>query len=290
MRVRFPLVLAAVAALVAGPAAAARHYPPGVVPPSHGPGKLIPVLDDGTLREPSIDRAESVDEPDSLAKRQVQWDVTPASATTDRIGTLDKQGLGAGEASLTYGLGGGADIGVRAGAWERTRIDLPNGAGTETASGFGATTVTLGRTVRPATWGGGSARYAAFARFPGATAGPGPTQAEMGAQFALARPLGDAAQVAIGATPAWVGNALDSGHHFELAAGILASHDLGDHASLWLEGVSVSYSEANHPWLGVVDAGLRLDVAHVGLTLGAAAGNGGGHHDVGALARIGVHS
>src|SRR5512140_2388357 len=108
---------------IAGPALAQRRNPPVGVPAPRGSGRFIPVLGDGTVREPSIDRAEAVDSPDTLAPHRLQWEVTLAGASTDRIGTLDKQGLEAGAVSLTFALRGGADVSVRSAAWERTRID-----------------------------------------------------------------------------------------------------------------------------------------------------------------------
>src|SRR5689334_14449934 len=83
---------------VGGPAAATRHTPPAGVPAPRGPGRIIPVLADGTLREPSVDRAETVDEPDTVAAHHVAWDVTLTGAATDHIGTIDKQGQEAGAA------------------------------------------------------------------------------------------------------------------------------------------------------------------------------------------------
>ena len=276
----------------AQPAEGARHAPPQRgVPPGRGPGRIIPVLGDGTLREPSIDRAKAIDQPDSLPARRLVWDVTLAGVTTDRIGTLDMHGAEVFSGSVTYGLGGGADACVRFGAWERTQLDLADTSGSETASGLSATTVIVGRTVQPAAWHGAGVRYAAFARIAGASSGPGPRQAEVGAMLSWGRPLGDAGHVSLSATPAWVGNTIDAGHHVELAAGLVVSREVGDHASFWLEGVSVSSREDGRPWLGVVDGGVRLDLlSHAALTLGASVGRGGGRNDVGALVRIGVHS
>jgi hypothetical protein len=281
------LLTLACALAAATPAGAARHYPPGVKVPG-GPGRIVPVLSDGTIREPSVDRAESVDGIDTLATHAVDWDVTLAGFSTDRMGTLDKQSVMLGHASATYGLGGGGAVSVRAETWERTRLDAPGGAGTIEASGLGATTVGASKTWRPPGFG---VRLGAFARIPGAAGGPDTRQDEWGGSLGVGRTLGDRTTIVAAIVPAWVGNVQDSGHHFEAAAGLAGFEEASDHVSLWLEVVSVSSDETQRPWLGVLDAGVRLDAAsHLGLTLGGSAGRGGGRNDAGVFASVGVHS
>jgi len=108
--------------------------------------------------------------------------------------------------------------------------------------------------------------------------------------LALDHALGESSRIAVSAIPAWVGNAVDDGHHFETAAGVVVTRDVGDHASLWLETVSVTSNEPARPWLGVVDTGLRLDLAsRIGVTLGASAGSGAGRTDFGVLGSVNIH-
>lgn len=290
------LVAPVIAALPVDPAHAARHYPPGV-PPGVGSGRIVTILPDGTIREACIDRAETFEAADSLARGRVTWDVSLVGASTNRLGTIDQHGLGAGGIGASVGLGGDAIASIRGDGWDRTRLDASGGDGSIDASGLGTTTIALKKAFRsPASADSESAAGTTFGvgalvRLAGSTQGPGPSRGEWGATFVLDHAFGDRTRIALGANPGWVGNAADSGHHFETAAGLVVSEEIASPLSLWIEAVSVSSNEASRPWLGVLDAGMRFEPwSHIDLTVGAAAGRGAGRADTGAFARIGVHS
>ena len=299
MRIRLLVTLFVaflIAALPLDPAHAARHFPPGK-PPGNGSGRIVSVLPDGTIREACIDRAETFESSDSLARRRVTWDVGLVGVSTNRLGTIDQHGLGVGGVGVSVGLGGDAIASIRGDGWDRTRLDASGGDGSIDASGLGTTTIALKKAFRsPASADSESAAGTTFGvgalvRLAGSAQGPGPSRGEWGATFVLDRAFGDRTHIALGANPGWVGNAADSGHHFETAAGLVVSEEIARPLSLWLEAVSVSSNEPQRPWLGVLDAGLRLEAwSHVDLTVGAAAGRGGGRADTGAFARVGIHS
>jgi len=191
-------------------------------------------------------------------------------------------------------LPGDAIATARTDAWTRTRLDASSGAGSIDASGFGSTTLGLRKAFRSR---GGSdvpgttLGVSAFARFAGSADGPGPSQEEWGASLVLDHAFGERTHVAAGIVPARVGDAADSGHHFETATGLAVREDIADPLSLWIEAVSVTSHEASRPWLGVLDGGVRLEAwSHLDLTVGAAVGRGSGRTDRGAFARLGVHS
>jgi len=276
--------------VIANPAIAARHYPPGT-PAPRGTGRVIPVLEDGTIREPCIDRAESIDAPDSLAAGRATWEVALAGGSTNRLGTLDQQSVEVGGVGASLGLPGDAIVSARSDAWERTSLDATVGAGSIDASGLGATTLALKKAIRPRGAPGTTLGLGTLVRFAGSTDGPGPNQSEWAASLVIDHAFGERTHIAAGVIPARVGDTADSGHHFEAATGLALREDIADPLSVWIEALSVTSDEASRPWLGVLDGGVRLEAwSHVDLTVGAAAGRGGGRTDRGAFARLGVHS
>jgi hypothetical protein len=288
---RIGLVVAILFAVLPLAAAhAARHYPPGT-PAPRGTGRVIPVLEDGTIREPCIDRAESIDAPDSLAAGRATWEATLVGGSTNRLGTLDQQSVEVGGVGASLGLPGDAIVSARSDAWERTRLDAAGGAGSIEASGFGATTFALKKAFRPRGAPGTTVGLGALVRVAGSADGPGPNQGEWGASLVLDHAFGERTHVAAGVAPARVGDTADSGHHFETSTGLALREEIADPLSLWIEALSVTSDEASRPWLGVLDGGVRLEAwSHVDLTVGVAAGRGGGRTDRGAFARLGVHS
>jgi hypothetical protein len=283
-----PAILVASAA--PRPAHAARHFPP-TQPPSRGTGRIIPVLEDGTIREPCIDRAESIDTPDSLATWRATWEATLVGGSTNRLGTIDQQSAEAGGAGASLGLPGDAIVSARTDAWERTRLDAAGGAGSIDASGFGATTLALKKAFRPRGAPGTTIGLGTLVRIAGSADGPGPNQSEWAASLIVDHAFGERTHVAAGVIPARVGDTADSGHHMETSTGLAVHEDIADPLSLWIEALSVSSDEAQRPWLGVLDGGVRLEAwSHVDLTVGAAAGRGSGRTDRGVFARLGVHS
>jgi hypothetical protein len=276
-------------------AAAAGHKPhlgPGGTPPPRGLGHLLPILADGDIREPSTDRAEATDDPDVLDAGDWDWDVSLASASADDIAGANTASFEVMNIDLSRGVAGGFGLGVRFEPWSTGQVEQGAAQTRIKASGLGPTTLSL----RHGLFGGGDSSHVGLAisgwgRLPGQPDGPDTQSGEAGLSLPFAVRLDSKTKLGVMVEGDWAADAFDQSHHVDAVASIALKRQAARHLSTWIETVSVWSGEAGRPWLGVVDGGTTLDVmGHLGLTLGACGGLGGGVGDVGVFGRIGVHS
>ncbi len=269
---------------------AAPKSPNGPTPPPRGNGRLLPVLDNGILREPSADRAESTDSPDLLGPGDWDWDVSVVEGSLDRIGQQHASSADWMHVEVRRGLGHGFETGVNVESWNDARVQqAPVGRSVQEGA-FGPTTVR----ARERLAGGGEGRFAmstsAYVRLPGARNGPSPRVVEGGVSLPLVVPLGEDTHLGAMVASNLVARVLTEGHQLEGVASLALSHDFGERLSAWIEPVSVWSGEGDRPWLGTLNAGFSLEpVAHLGVTLGASGGIGSGTTDVGGFGRVSVH-
>jgi hypothetical protein len=263
---------------------------PGGLAPVHGRGRLLLALADGTLREPSTDRAEFTESPDVLDSNVTSWDLSLAEGSVDRAGALRARSVDWAPIEIRRGLGHGLELAAQAQPWNGARVEQGIARIPVDRSGIGPTT--LG--VRERVFGGAEDRPAltarAWVRIPGSNDGPDTHGVEGGVSLPFAAPLSDATRLGGMAETALVADAASNGQHAEESASLELTHDVLESLDTRLEAVSVWSGERGRPWLGVLDGGLSWDATgYLGLTVGVSAGVGGGVSDVGGFARVSVH-
>ncbi len=260
-------------------------------PITRGHGQLVPVLPDGTLREPSTDREELTDDPYVLDEGDWDWDLSLVGGSADQIGTLQTRSLEVMHAEVRHGLGHGLEAGILVEPWNDDRVEQGVDLVPVQERGIGPTTLRLRQRLAGAGEGHAGLAASAWVRFPGASDGPGPRAVEAGAALPWAVPLGGGTRLGGTFAGDWVANALDDGHHLDGIASLAVTRQANAHLSGWIEAGGVWSREHDRPVLGVVDGGFTWEpVPHLGLTLGASGGVGGGASDGGLFGRISVHS
>ncbi len=288
------LLLVSATPALAQPGQGNPHNPHagGGTPAPRGQGRLVPVLPNGVLREPSTDREELTDDPYVLDEGDWDWDLSLVGGSADQIeGNLQARSLEVMHAEIRRGLGHGLEADVLLEPWNVDRVEQGVDAVPVEERGFGPTTLRLRQRLAGAGEGHAALTVSAWGRLPGAPNGPGSRVAEAGAALPWAVPLGK--QTTLGGTfeADWVANALDSGHHADGVASLALTQQMGPRLSGWIEGGSVWSREAHRRWLAVVDGGFTWEVVpHFGVTLGVSGGQGGGVTDAGLFGRISVHS
>jgi hypothetical protein len=260
-------------------------------PPPRGQGHLVPVLANGTLRSPSTDREEFTDDPYVLDAGDWDWDLALVGGSADQIGDLRSRSVEVMHADVRRGLGHGLEAGVQFEPWNSDHVEQGVLRVPVEENGVGPTTLRLRQRLAGEGEGHAGLAASAWLRIPGAPDGPGARVAEAGVALPWAVPLGKQTRVGGMIESDWLANALENGHDVDGVASLALTRQAGEHGSAWIEGVSVWSREAGRPWLGVIDAGFTWEpVSHVGLTLGASGGLGGGASDAGLFGRVGVHS
>jgi len=264
--------------LLAPPSGAVSHGPPsGTGPSGRGKGRLLPLLPNGELREPSTDRTEFTDSPDITEAGAWDWDLAVADGAVDRIGTLGTRSVDWAHVEVKHGLGHGLELSGQIEPWNQAHVEQGAARTSVDASGYGPTTLRLREHLA-----GGEGHVAIavspWVRLPGSPDGAATRLTEAGVSLPYAVPIGDATRIGGMIETALVADAATDQRHAEGVASLETVRDLG-----WS-------GESHRPWLGVLDGGVSWDLeSHLGLTLGVSAGLGGGARDVGGFGRLNVH-
>jgi len=251
-------------------------------------GRLVTVLPDGTLREPSADRAQATVGTDVLDAGDWSWDVGGGGAAS-WIGGTTARGVEGPATSVDHGFGHGFQLGVASDGWQGSRVEQGSPPAPVTETGLGGMRIGCEQRL----FGGDSTRALALAasvRLPGGLDSPAAHTTEASLALPVSVPLGPHAHVGAMIAGEWAGDALDDGHHMNGIASAELVRALHGEWSGWLETVSVWSGETGRRWLGVLDGGIEGDlVPHVAVRLGMSGGLGGGRGDVGVLGGVSVH-
>jgi len=254
----------------------------------HGPA--LPTLPDGTPVEPSTYRAETTESAEILGSGILDWELDLVGGSVDRIGALRASTLEWLQGEVRRGFGDGFELSARAESWNQTVVGQGASAQNVVESGTGTTTVTLRRRLRAGGISGPSACAGFHVRIPGAANGPGPRVVEAGLFVPISFPLGRQSRLAAMVEGDVIPDALDSGRHVEGISSLELTREIDGRLSARCEAVSVWNGDAGRPWLGTVNAGVSFDLlSHIGITMGASAGNSGGVNDLGGFGRLSVH-
>lgn len=305
LRYVVPVVLACQTTLFtfAPPLCAADHGAPATIPglgrnagrggsgTTHGNGRIIATLPDGTLRELCTAFTRVTESPFVAADGKWSTSLGLATGAWAKLDTIESRSAGFGDASVSRGLPGRCDVAASLDSW--STLDLTSGpiAGKTRPSGFGGGAVKLRHTFFGVDSAGAAMGISATVRLPAATRSPRPTTSEalVAVPFSLSGPF----DVTIGAMTqlGWIADANGTGHHRQWINSIALERDLVPHVSMWLEGVSVHDQELLHPWLGGLNGGLSVEAgSHVEFSVGAATSRSAGTTDHGIFGAVGIHS
>ena len=257
---------------------------------SHGNGRIVAVLPDGSLRELSTWFTQVTESPFTIPEGRLLVSEIEVSASSARLDTIRSRSVDLGGVGLALGLPNRWTLAATLDAWSGLGLTTGPVSGETNPGGFGGGALSARHTFFGVDSAGVAMGFLATVTLPASALSPRATS--YGAAVAVPLSASLPLDVTLGAMTevATLADVAGTGHHLRFVDSVKLERELVPHLSGWAEAVSIADREPGYAWLATVNGGLSAAFGkHVALSLGMAAGRTHDATDHGVFGGVGLH-